>query len=194
MPSNKKHGTQVAGKQEKSSSATRTPETKIEPEYVNYILKMIFDPQKEAELSLVKEDRSKYPVVLSDGYAPGKVLAMATVTIKNSTYNYPRDFDYDYTVHGEVNEETGNGFDLIQEKLYFKNLPSSPTLIGLAEEKSLGVISSPTLDFGHAEMYGNFQLTGTGIFKSVKGFGLAMFGVSTGFAAIHAALIKGWPL
>ena len=180
----------------KGSSVGHAKKATSEPEYVNYILKLIADPKKFAELMVLKEDRSKYPIVLTDGYVPGSALDKIIATIKNSTYTYPKDFDFDYTFHGEGNEETGYGFELIQEKLYFKNLPGSPILIGLAEEKSSGANPSPTMDMSkiEIEMFGNFQLTGTGIFKDVKGSGIGMFGVSTGFVVYHVALIKGWPL
>jgi len=196
MPDNEKHTDQDARKRGKISSVTRTPSAKTDPEYVNYVLKMIFDPKKAAELMVLKEDRSKYPIVLTDGYVPSNTLVMATAKIKDSTYNYPKDFDFNYTFHGDLNEETGYGFEMIQEKLYFKNLPGNPTLIGLAEEKSSGAIPSPTMDMSKIklEMFGNFQLTGTGIFKDVKGAGIGMMGVSTGFVVYHVAFIKGWPL
>jgi hypothetical protein len=193
MPDNETHSNQGARKQEKSSSAMRTPSAKPEPEYVDYVLKMTFNPSVPGRV-ITHEDSSKYPVVISDVYIPDTALATADVTIRGVVYTFPKDFDYDYTVHSELNEVTGNGFELIKETLYFKNLPEHPTLMGRAEEKGSGCIFSPSLDLSHAEMFGNFQLTGTGMFKNVEGSGFGMWGVSTGYVVYHFALIKGWPL
>jgi hypothetical protein len=205
MRNNEKHSNQGDRKQEKSSSAMRTPSVKPEPEYVNYILKLTFNPSMSG-MVIPHEDNSKYPVVITDAYIPNTALLTAEATIRGVVYTFPKDFDFDYNVHGELNEVTGNGFELIKETLYFKNLPGHPTLIGLAEEKCSGCIVSPNIDLTkvasaqeqartiHMEFFGNFQLTGTGIFKNVEGSGIGMFGVSTGFVVIHAAPIKGWPL
>ena len=154
---------------------------------------MKFDPKNYGEVITPKEDRSKYPIVITEAYVPKAALSTATATIKNFTYLSEKDFDLDYIFHGELNEETGYGFELIKEKLCFKNLPGCPTLIGLAEEKSSGAIPSEKADMSKLEMFGSFQIVGTGIFKNVQGTGIAMFGASTGFVVHHIALVKGWP-
>jgi hypothetical protein len=163
------------------------------PEYVDYVLRLTFNPSMTGRV-ITYEDSSKYPVVISDAYVPNTALATAEATGKGVVYTFPKDFDYDYTFHSEHNEVTGNGFELLKETLYFKNLAGHPTLKGRAEIKGSGLILSPSVDISHAEAFGNFQLTGTGIFKNVKGFGIAMFGASTGFVVYHIAHVKGWPL
>jgi hypothetical protein len=193
MPDNETHRNQGRKKHGKSSSAIRASRANPKAEYVDYVLRMTFNPAMTGRV-ITHEDSSKYPVVVSDAYIPGTALATANVTIKGVVYTFPKDFDFDYTVHGESNEVTGFVFELFKETLYFKNLPGHPTLTGRAEEKGSGLIFSPSVDFSHAEMFGNFQLTGTGMFKNVKGSGIGMFGVSTGFVVYHLALIKGWPL
>jgi hypothetical protein len=172
----------------------RTPSAKPEPEYVDYVLRLVFLPTMADKMVISHEDNSKYPVVVTDAYVPNTALATANVTIKGVVYTFPKDFDYDYTFHSELNEVIGYGYDMIKETLYFKNLPGHPTLMGRAELKASGLIYSPSLDLSHVEVFGNFQLTGTGIFKNVKGSGIAMMGVSTGYVVYHLAWIKGWPL
>jgi hypothetical protein len=191
MLSREKNIEQHGKRNSKSSSVGDTAIPELE--YVNYILKMTFTPRMVTDLLIANEDRTKYPMVVTDAYVPGSTVLTATATIKNSTYTYPKDFDFDYTFHSELNEGTGYGFELIKEKLYFKNLPGEPTLMGLAEEKSSGV-SDEISEISHIEMFGNFQLRGTGIFNNVKGSGIAIFGASTGFVVHHIAWIKGWPL
>jgi hypothetical protein len=206
MSNNEKHSNSGGRRHGKSSSAIRTPSAKPEPEYVDYILKMTFNPSMPGRV-ITHEDSSKYPVVIYDAYIPNTSLAKtAEATIRGVVYACPKDFDFGYTVHEEINEVTGSGFELIKETLYFKNLPGHPTLIGLAEEKCSGCIVPPNIDLKDVEsmkaqacatpfeMFGNFQLNGTGIFKNVEGSGIGMCGVSTDFVVIHAALIKGWPL
>lgn len=194
MQSKKENSKPRQGK--KNSPPTPSGQASDEPEYVNYVLKLICSPAS-MNMSVTKEDRSKYPIVTTEAYVPKTAFLAATATIKNTEYSFPKDFDVDYTFHEELNEETGNGFELIKEKLYFKNLPGHPTLIGLAEEKNSGVPSDwqpgqpPPSNY---ENFGNFQLRGTGIFAKVEGEGIAMMGSSTGFVVYHVALIKGWPL
>lgn len=77
---------------------------------------MTFDPSMTGRV-ITHEDRSKYPVVVSDAYIPNTALATAEATIKGVVYTFPKDFDYDYTVHSELNEVTGNGFELFKETL-----------------------------------------------------------------------------
>jgi len=181
-------------KAEKSSSTIRVRYKNLKPEYVEYILRMAFDLTISDKMAIKQEDSSKYPVVVTDAYVPNTAVAMANVTIKGTVYTFPEDFDLHYTFHSELNEVTGNGIDMIKETLQFKNLPGTPTLTGLVELKNSGCIYSPKTDFSHAENIGNFPLVGTGIFKRVKGSGIATFGASTRYLVYHIAWIKGWPL
>jgi hypothetical protein len=139
-------------------------------------------------------DTSDFPVVIQEIYSTDAAIVSASVTINGVAYTYPKDFDYSYTGHMELNYVTGYGLDIIQEKLTFKNLPGHPTLNGRAEEKVSGLILSPTMDISHWEEFGNFQLTGTKMFSNVQGNGAAMGGVSTGYVVRHFGLISDWPL
>ena len=194
MSNNEKHSNSSGKRHGKSSSATHAQFRDSKPEYVDYVLRMIFAPTMADKMVTKHEDNSRYPVVITDAYVPNTALATANVTIRGTVYTFPKDFDYDYVFHSELNEVTGSGFDMIRETLYFKNLPRHSTLMGLAELKSSGCIYSPSVDFSHVENFGNFQLVGTGIFKDVKGSGVAMMGVSTNYVVYHIAWIRGWPL
>jgi hypothetical protein len=163
---------------------------KPKPEYVVYDFKLTDDPRASVVTNI---DTSGLPVIIEDAYEPTAGILTASVTINGVLYSFPNDFDYNYTYHLELNTVTGNGLILIQETLYFKNLPGHPTLKGRGEEKITGLITSP-LDISHEECIGNFQLTGTKMFRDVEGFGTGMLGQSTGLVVRHFALIKGWPL
>ena len=161
------------------------------PEYVIYELNVTLSPTGAVYTHV---DSSGFPVVVSDGYVPDTAIVAASATINGVVYSYPKDFDYNYTFHVVLNEVTGYGIEMVQETLAFKNLPGHPTLIGRTEEKVSGEILSPTVDVSHLEVAGNFQLTGTGMFRNVQGSGYATIGVSTGFVVYHFAWISGWPL
>jgi hypothetical protein len=164
---------------------------KPKPEYVVYDFKLTDDPTASV---VTQTDNSGLPVIIEDGYAPETAILTANVTINGVLYSFPKDFNYNYTFHLEFNTVTGNGLILIQETLYFKHLPGHPTLKGRGEEKIAGLIVAPTLDISHYEIQGNFQLTGTGMFRNVEGYGTGMLGQSTGLVVRHFALVKGWPL
>jgi hypothetical protein len=177
----------------KSSPSTKHIDRELEQEYVEYILKATFKPEMRG-MNTIYEDSSKYPIVLTKAKVPGTAVATLDVTINGVLYSFPKDFDYHYSFYSEANEVTGNGYDMVKETLLFRNLPGHSSLFGRTEMKTTGCIYSPALDFSRAEILGNFQLNGTGVFKKVEGSGIAMFGVSTGFVVYHIAWIKGWPL
>jgi hypothetical protein len=164
------------------------------PKYVTYVLKI--SVKIPAAAVVTHTDSSNFPVVVSDGYVPdtGIVPVATNVTINGVVYTFPKDFDYSYTYHLELNVVTGYGLEMIQETLTFNHLPGHPTLNGRTEEKVSGRIMSPSLDISHLEIVGNFQLTGTGMFSKVEGSGTGMIGVSTGMTVYHFAWISGWPL
>lgn len=161
------------------------------PKYVIFDLKLSLNPYAIVNTFT---DTSNFPVVVTEGYMGDGGVVQANVTINGVLYTYPKDFDYNYTGHSELNYATGCGLDIIQETLTFKNLPGHPTLNGLAEEKVTGLFLLPTLDISHYECWGNYQVTGTKMFSNVNGDGTAMLGQSTGLVVRHFALIKGWPL
>jgi hypothetical protein len=163
---------------------------KPKPEYVVYDFKLVDDPLA----AVVTSTDNGYPVVVEDAYTPSSGILTASVTINGVLYSFPTDFDYNYTFHMELNMETGNGLILLQETLYFKHLPGHPTLKGRGEEKMTGLILSPAVDISKYECWGNFQVTGTGMFRNVEGYGTGMLGQSTGLVVRHFALVKGWPL
>ena len=193
MQDDETHRNQSKRKHGKSLSGINTRGPNSKPEYVDYVLKITFVPTSAGEV-ITHEDSSNFPVVVSDGYCPNTGIATANVTIKGVAYTFPKDFDYSYTVHSERNEVTGNGFEMIKETLCFKNLPGHPTLIGWTAEKDSSFILSPQMDITHLEVFGSFQLTGTGVFKKVNGSGIGMMGASTSYVVYHVAWIKGWPL
>ncbi|MGD0451875.1 MAG: hypothetical protein ABSA79_12585 [Candidatus Bathyarchaeia archaeon] len=164
---------------------------KPKPEYVIYDFKVSINPTGVVNTLM---DTSGFPVVIQEIYSTEAAIVSGSVTINGAVYNYPKDFDYSYTGHMELNYVTGYGLDIIQETLTFKNLPGHPTLNGRAEEKVSGLILSPAMDISHWEEFGNFQLTGTKMFSDVQGNGAAMGGVSTGYVVRHFGLISGWPL
>jgi hypothetical protein len=164
---------------------------KPKQEYVIYDFKVSINPAGVVNTLM---DTSGFPVVVQEIYSTEAAIVSASVTINGVAYTYPKDFDYSYTGHMELNYVTGYGLDIIQEKLTFKNLPGHPTLNGRAEEKVSGLILSPTMDISHWEEFGNFQLTGTKMFSNVQGNGAAMGGVSTGYVVRHFGLISEWPL
>ncbi len=193
MPENKDSSGPDTERKGKDSSPVEARYKNVKPEYVDYVLKMSID-SKMGENTAYKEDRSRFPVVVTDGYYSKTATGQVNVTIKGVVYTVSQDFDYEYCFHSELNEVSGNGFDMIKEILHFKNLPGNPTLTGLAVVKSSSVIYSPKADLSHAENVGNYQLVGSGIFKDVVGSGIAMFGRSTDNIVYHIAWIKGWPL
>jgi hypothetical protein len=162
------------------------------PEYSVFSLKLNINPS--ASMQVTYMDTSNYPNVIQEVSIPDTAVVSANITIDGVTYTYPKDFDYNYTGHMEINYVTGNGLNIIQETITFKNLPGHPALIGRAEEKLTGLIFAPNLDISHYEEFGNYQLTGTKMFSYVQGDGFAMGGVSTGLMVQHYGLIKGWPL
>jgi hypothetical protein len=165
---------------------------KPKPEYSVFCLKLNINPSGSMQVTYM--DTSNYPNVIQEASISDKAVVSANITIDGATYIYPKDFDYNYTGHMEINYVTGNGLNIIQETITFKNLPGHPTLIGRAEEKMTGFILAPNLDMSHYEEYGNYQLTGTKTLSNVQGDGFAMGGVSTGLLVEHYGLIKGWPL
>ena len=170
-----------------SQAGSRKPK----PEYVIYDFKVSINPAGVVNTLM---DTSGFPVVVQEIYSTEAAIVSASVTINGVVYTYPKDFDYSYTDHVELNVVTGSGLDMVQETLTFNHLPGHPTLNGRAEEKVNGLILSPTMDISHWEEFGNFQLTGTKMFSNVQGNGAAMVGVSTGYVVRHFGLISDWPL
>jgi hypothetical protein len=164
---------------------------KPKQEYVVFDLKLILDPLAS---ETTYYDDSNYPVVITESYMTEGCVVQADVTINGVVYTYPEDFDYTFTSHLDLNYETGNGLIIIQETITFKNLPGHPTLNGRAEEKATGLVLSPAIDISNLEYFGNYQISGTKMFKNVQGDGAAMEGQSTGLVVRHFGLIKGWPL
>lgn len=164
---------------------------KPKPEYVVYDLKVKLNPM--AAVTTFTDD-SNYPIIVTDSYMTDGGVVQANVTINGEVYTYPEDFDYNYTAHLDLNYETGNGLIIIQETLTFKKLPGHPTLKGRAEEKATGLIIIPEIDISNLEYFGNYQISGTRMFRNVEGDGMGMEGQSTGLVARHFGLIKGWPL
>jgi hypothetical protein len=157
------------------------------PKYVDYTFRVMVIPSGSV---ITSRDTSNLPVVVVEGYYPSAAIASANVTINDVTYTCPKDFDYNFSFHMELNTVTGFGLMLIQETLYFKNLPGHPTLNGRTEEKATGYM----VPYDKFEFSGNFQLTGTKMFRGVEGYGAASFGASTGFVSYHFAQISGWLL
>jgi len=164
---------------------------KPKPEYAIYDFKVSINV---AGVVTTLMDTSAFPVVVQEVSSTATAIISANVTIDGVLYTYPKDFDYNYSGHMELNYITGYGLDIVQDTLTFKNLPGHPTLKGRAEEKVTGLILSPAMDISHWEEFGNFQLTGTKTFVNVQGNGAAMCGVSTGLLVRHFGLISGWPL
>ena len=164
---------------------------KPKQEYVVYDLKLRLNPTASVTTFT---DASNYPIIVTDSYMTDGGVVQANVTINGEVYTYPGDFDYNYTAHLDLNYETGNGFIIIQETLTFNHLPGHPTLKGRAEEKATGLVLSPAIDISNLEYFGNYQISGTKMFKNVQGDGAAMEGQSTGLVVRHFGLIKGWPL
>ncbi|MGZ4851157.1 MAG: hypothetical protein ACXV2C_07240 [Candidatus Bathyarchaeia archaeon] len=164
---------------------------KPKPEYAIYDFKVSINPTGAVTTLM---DTSGFPVVIQEIYSTAATIVSANVTIDGVVYTYPKDFDYNYSGHMELNYVTGNGVDIIQDTITFKNLLGHPTLKGRAEEKISGLILSPTMDISHWEEFGNFQLTGTKMLLNVQGNGAAMCGVSTDLMVRHIGLISGWPL
>jgi hypothetical protein len=163
---------------------------KPKPEYVIFDLKLTLNVMA-SETTFY--DDTNYPVVVMESYMTEGGVVQADVTINGVVYTYPEDFDYNYTSHLELNYQTGYGLIIIQETLTFKKLPGHPTLNGRAEEKATGLILDPAVDITNLEYFGNYQLSGTKMFRNVQGDGSAMEGQSTGLVARHFGLIKGWP-
>ena len=143
MSDNEKHSNPRGRKNGKSSYAMHADRMNPKPEYVDYVLRIFFDLSMADKIIIKHEDNSKHPLVVTDAYVPNTAVARVNATIKGTLYTFPRDFDFDYTFHSELNEVTGNGFDMIKETLYFKNLPGCPTLTGLVELKSLAASILP---------------------------------------------------
>jgi hypothetical protein len=163
---------------------------KPKPEYVVFDLKLRLNARATVTTFT---DASNYPTVVTESYMTDGGVVQANVTINGVVYTYPEDFDYNYTAHLDLNYETGNGFIIIQETLTFNNLPGHPTLKGRAEEKATGLILVPEVDISNLEYFGNYQISGTKMFRNVQGDGMGMEGQSTGLVARHFGLIKGWP-
>jgi hypothetical protein len=163
---------------------------KLPASYVDYTFRLTMNPNATGGRVITSMDSSRYPIVVIEGYYTNASIVTANVTINDETYVYPDDFDYNYTFHFELNNATGFGLMLVQETLYFKNMPGNPTLNGLSEEKATGYMAP----FTNFEFNGDFQVTGTGMFRWVKGEGIGAFGASTGFVVYHCAQICGWPI
>jgi hypothetical protein len=161
------------------------------PEYAVFSLKLNINPS--AGMQVTYMDTSNYPNVIQEASSSEATVVSANITIDGVTYVYPRDFDYNYTGHMEINYITGDGLNIVQETITFKHLPGHPTLTGRAEEKMTGFILAPDLDMSHYEEFGSYQLTGTKMLSNVQGDGFAICGVSTGLMVQHYGLIKGWP-
>jgi hypothetical protein len=166
---------------------------KPKSEYVIFDLKLSVNPYAMVNTFT---DNSNYPVVVTESYMGDGGVIQANVTINGVVYTYPEDFNYNFTGHLELNHVTGYGLEIIQETLTFKHLRDHPTIIGLAEEKVSGLFLPPEnpLDISHYENLGNYQVTGTKMFRNVNGDGMGMLGQSTDLIVRHFALIKGWPL
>ncbi len=160
------------------------------PQYVDYTFRLVENPNATNARVITSMDTSNYPMVVIKGYYTNASIVTANVTINDVTYTYPNDFDYNFSFHLELNNVTGFGLMMVQETLYFYNLPGNPTLNGRAEEKATNYMA-PFTDF---EFIGNFQVTGTGMFRGVEGYGTAAFGASTGFVVYHFAQVSGWPI
>jgi hypothetical protein len=161
---------------------------KFKPKYVDYTFRYTSNPNAAGARVITSTDTSRFPVIVIKGYYTDLSIVAANVTINDVTYTYPKDFDYNFTLHFELNTVTGFGLMMIQETLYFNNLHGHPTLIGLTEEKATNYLA-PYTNF---EFSGNFQVSGTGMFKGVEGSGYSAFGASTGLVAYHIAQISGW--
>jgi hypothetical protein len=158
--------------------------------YVDYTFRLTVNTNATGAMVISSIDTSSYPVVVIEGYYTNASIVTANVTINDLTYVYPDDFDYNFSFHFELNNVTGFGLMLVQETLYFKNVPGNPTLCGLTEEKATDYIA-PYTNF---EFIGNFQVTGTKMFRCVEGYGTATFGASSGFVVYHFAQVSGWPI
>jgi hypothetical protein len=161
---------------------------KPKPKYVDYTFRIIMNANAPGGRVITSTDTSNLPFVVIKGYYTDLAVVKANVTINDVTYTYPKDFDYNFTFHLELNTVNGFGLMMVQETLYFNNLPGHPTLIGLTEEKATNYLA-PYTNF---EFNGNFQVSGTGMFRNVEGNGASAFGASTGFVVYHFAQISGW--
>ena len=93
MPKNRKQIDQKGTKQGKKPSATQTRYKNLKPEYVEYILRMAIDfdnADRIANMMIIKnEDKSNYPVVVTDAYVPKTAMGAINVTIKGTVYTSP---------------------------------------------------------------------------------------------------------
>lgn len=163
---------------------------KPKPKYVDYTFRLTTNANAPGGRVITSTDTSNPPFVVVKGYYTDLSVLTANVTINGVTYVYPKDFDYNFSFHLELNAVNGFGLMMVQETLYFNNLPGHPTLFGLTEEKATSYLAP----YANFEFNGNFQLTGTGMFKDVEGYGTAAFGASTGFVIYHLAQISGWQI
>lgn len=156
---------------------------KLKPEYVDYDLKMLGTGAYVYTLN----DVSGYPIIVTEGYPAEGEIIEANVTIDGVLCKYPTDFEYNWTIHFEINAVTGEGWGRVISTLTFKNLAGKPTLIEWEVVRCSGFVAPYT----NMLCQGDFRLTGTGRFSNVEGFGMSELTIQTGVR--HYGLIKGWP-
>ena len=167
---------------------------KPKPEYVGYTLELI-----NYEGALTYIDTSGAPsLIIFEGVA-GEIVD-CTITIDDTVYTYPDDFNYNHSYHLEFNVITGEGFARSESTLTFK-WPGHPTITTWAVSRVSGVRIYPNGTYVAPEEVkyeGTFEISGTKQFSSFEGFGLDETYLMPPDYKLNyikqMGYIKGWPL
>jgi hypothetical protein len=167
--------------------------TKNKPEYVGYSLEVT-----NYEGSLTYIDASAAPSLIIFEGVVGETVD-CTITIDDTVYTYPDDFNYSHSYHLEFNAQTGEGFTRSESTLTFKGY-GHPTITTWAVSKVSGLHIYPNGSYVAPEEVnyeGTFEISGTKQFSNFEGFGLSEAYFLPPDCTLNyikqVGYIKGWP-
>ncbi|PVX25681.1 MAG: hypothetical protein CW716_07515 [Candidatus Bathyarchaeum sp.] len=170
---------------------------KPKSEYVGYSLELI-----NYEGALTHVDSSGAPNLIFEGVSGA--LVECTVTIADTVYTYPDDFNYNHSYHLEFNALTGEGFARSKSVLTFNGHKyQTITIWAVSRVSGLRMYANGTYVAPEEVKYeGKFELSGTqssGIQGNyIEGFGLdethLIPPTYTQNYIKQMGYIKGWPL
>ncbi len=167
---------------------------KRKPEYVGYAL--VLNGAGDGAVTFVDTSGAPNNVVIEG--TSGTLLG-ANVTIDDKVYYYPKDFDYSHVFHFEFNAITGKGLLRSEATITFK-MRGRPIVSDWTVTRVSGyrVYPNATLIAPEEVTYeGTFQLSGSGQFNKVEGFGLGEGYMVPPYYnntyIRHFGYIKGWP-
>jgi hypothetical protein len=165
-----------------------------EEEYLPYDFKVIYGPVVVTSVDTIGAPQ----LIVIEHYVESAVEC--TITIDNTIYSYPEDFDIYVTHHIELNALTGEGMVRTEGNFIFK-IPGQPTLTFRGISRITGFFQTQEGNLINPEEFkgqGYFQLTGTKILNKIEGFGFGdtIFNPPeyTNQYVHQMGFIKGWPL